>query len=622
MYEQVFNLNARPFTSAPYVKNYFPGQSIHDALTQTRICIERVSGPAVVIGATGTGKSLLLALLEQQYFNQLTVVNLSCAKLSERKELLQTVLFELGLPFRDMSEAELRLSLIEFLKSPERCPNGILLLIDEAHTLPAGALDEVQLMTNFVRNGESQVRLVMVGNHGLDDHLVDTRLESLNQRIACRCYLETMTSEETQKYITAHIARAGGSVAELFSNTATDTVHSRSGGCARLINQICDQAMVVAASIGSKQITDEIVEQAWSDIQCVPGTLDYTPNTTDALGAWQSVTSEESSIEVSTQFSDGSFGQEDELNPSELNQFGGSADESFVEISVAEQTLSLQNESNSNPDGGDSWAVFEVEPRDEQPQTDEFPIQEEAPVEQGFHATADLATPINALQSMETFVNPFDEPFVQEEAIVNDFVPQVAEQNLSSLHVSTAELNVLEELASERENSEANIDKPNEHREEIVVSDDSDLRLNPDELAKVEAIEREIERIENQAQAEQEILRVIPTGPDLEEPEGLAVQPIQIRPIVPVSQPAPPTPQNVENFPVEYSLGQTPDGQTETQDDKDMLIVSRGEQYLRAQIEDTGALPSVDPTQPSMPSTGSVTRMEYQELFEQLRKND
>ena len=112
MYEQVFNLNARPFTSAPYVKHYFPGESIHNALSQIKLCIERASGPSVVIGATGTGKSLLLAMLERQYYEELTVINLSCAKLTERKELLQTVLFELGLPFRDMAESELRLSLI------------------------------------------------------------------------------------------------------------------------------------------------------------------------------------------------------------------------------------------------------------------------------------------------------------------------------------------------------------------------------------------------------------------------------------------------------------------------------------------------------------------------------
>lgn len=621
MYEKVFNLNARPFTSAPYVKHYFPGESIHGALTQVKLCVERGSGPAVVIGATGTGKSLLLAMLEQQFFDVLTVVNLSCAKLTERKELLQTVLFELGLPFRDMSEAELRLSLIEYLKSADKCPNGILLLIDEAHTLPAGALDEVQLMTNFVRNGESQVRLVLAGNHGLDDHLVDTRLESMNQRISCRCYLETMNSDETQRYIAAHISRAGGIVSDLFGDCAMDTVHSRSGGCARLINQICDQAMIVAASVGSKKITDEIVEQAWSDIQCVPGTLDYKPNTTGALDEWQSVTSEDSSIEVSTQFSDETFG---------IAATSGSSEQHVESPEPLDPT--------NDTDADDSWMVFEVESEAEQNGITETPLGQEFEIQAVADFTEDAVgggipdenldqqAGINPLQSTETFVNPFDETFVQEETIVNDFVPQVAEHNLTSLNVSTEQLNVLEGIASELQKQETENGGQGQQQDEIVVSDESDLRLNPEELAKVEAIEREIERIESQAQTEQDVLRIIPTEDAIPEPQQLAIQPIAIQPTDAISQPIPQA-ASMANIPIEYSLGQTQPGQTGSPDDKDMLIVSRVEEYVSSQIEDANSdtqalLPVVDPTQPSMPSTGSVTRMEYQELFEQLRKND
>ena len=144
MYEQVFNLESRPFTSAPYVKHYFPADSIHSALSQVKLCIERYSGPAIVIGGTGTGKSMLLAMLEQHFFDRLTVVNLNCVKIVERNDLLQNILFELGLPFRGMDEGELRLSLVEYLKSDVKCPNGILLLVDQAHTLQSGALDELQ----------------------------------------------------------------------------------------------------------------------------------------------------------------------------------------------------------------------------------------------------------------------------------------------------------------------------------------------------------------------------------------------------------------------------------------------------------------------------------------------
>ncbi|MDC0284850.1 ATP-binding protein [Mariniblastus sp.] len=95
MYEQVFNFNARPFTAAPYVKHYFAGEAIQSALEQTRLNVDRGAGPVVVAGATGTGKTLLLAILEASYRDQVTVVNLACARLQERKDLLQSILHRL-----------------------------------------------------------------------------------------------------------------------------------------------------------------------------------------------------------------------------------------------------------------------------------------------------------------------------------------------------------------------------------------------------------------------------------------------------------------------------------------------------------------------------------------------
>ena len=77
MYEKVFHFNSRPFTATPFVKHFFPGDSIHQALAQAQSCIERASGPVLAIGGAGTGKSLLLAMLEDQYQSQFNVVNLA-----------------------------------------------------------------------------------------------------------------------------------------------------------------------------------------------------------------------------------------------------------------------------------------------------------------------------------------------------------------------------------------------------------------------------------------------------------------------------------------------------------------------------------------------------------------
>ena len=271
MYENVFQFSSRPFTTAPFVKHYFAAEAIHDSLGQARLCIDRASGPVVVVGSVGTGKSLLLAMLEEQYQSQFKVVTLGCSRLGSRQEFLQTFLFQLSLPFKGMSESEARLALIDFLKPGEQCPNGVLLLIDEAHTLGADLLDEIRLVTNFVRDGQPRVRLVMAGTNRLEDNLTDPKLESFNQRIAARCYLEKLNRDETSRYVIEHIDRVGGQGEQLFNPESLKTIHEVSDGCPRLINQVCDHSLILAGTRNESVITENLVREAWADVQSIPG---------------------------------------------------------------------------------------------------------------------------------------------------------------------------------------------------------------------------------------------------------------------------------------------------------------------------------------------------------------
>ena len=101
MYEQVFDFNSRPFTAAPYVKHYFAGEAIQSALEQTRLNVDRGAGPVVIVGATGTGKTLLLAVLEANYRDQVSVVNLACARLQDVKICSKVSFTSCQFPFRD-----------------------------------------------------------------------------------------------------------------------------------------------------------------------------------------------------------------------------------------------------------------------------------------------------------------------------------------------------------------------------------------------------------------------------------------------------------------------------------------------------------------------------------------
>ena len=311
MYEQCFNLTARPFTSTPFVEHYFASESMQQSLTSARLCIDRGNGPIIVVGEAGTGKSLLLAMLEDQYRAQFHVANLSHSSLGERRELLQSILFELSLPYKGMDEGELRLSLMDYLKPSTACPNGVLLLVDEADRMPVELLDEIRLITNFVSEGKPRVRLVMAGSQRLEDKLNDPKLVSFNQRLAARCYLSQMSKQETADYVTSHVDRAGGQGKQLFNAASLQAIHEVADGCPRYVNQVCDHAMILAATRGETTIDDQIVYEAWADVQSLPGMS--TPSSSMNQVAGSSVSEDLGSDESWTVIE---FGSLDDETPS------------------------------------------------------------------------------------------------------------------------------------------------------------------------------------------------------------------------------------------------------------------------------------------------------------------
>src|SRR5690349_809245 len=238
MYESYFRLTQRPFVPAPSAENYIPTGSLETARQTLVRCIERGEGPAIIVGPAGTGKSLLCHVVAKHCRARYQVALLSGARLGTRRALLQNILFELKLPYRDMDEGELRLSLIDHLEPRSSGPEGLLLLVDEAHTLPLRLIEEVRLLTNVVRDGQSRVRLVLAGGMALEERLSSPKLESFHQRIAARCYLQPMGREETIFYVQEQIHRCGASADNLFTPDAQAAIHTATDGTPRLINQV------------------------------------------------------------------------------------------------------------------------------------------------------------------------------------------------------------------------------------------------------------------------------------------------------------------------------------------------------------------------------------------------
>lgn len=477
MYEQVFNFNARPFTAAPYVKHYFAGEAIQNALEQTRLNVDRGAGPVIIVGATGTGKTLLLAILEAGYCEQVKVVNLACARLQERKDLLQSILHRLNLPFQGMSETELRFALMDYLEPNPNCVNGIVLLVDDAHGLSASLLDELGLITNFVSEGQPRVRLVLAGSHRLEENLNEAKLESLNQRIAARCYLENMSRSEASRYVVEHIARVGGDGEKLFPEEACRAIHEVTDGYPRLINQVADHALMLAATRGMSAITDDCIREAWADVQSIPATFQpelpakNEPGELSGNDNWsvlefgqlEDAESEDSGMAIFADETDSAAIQFSSMESSETVVERNGVDSFSEDLEPCEgDLLPMENDFMGTADDARVTQLeFEHAQILEQVERERMELYEaqelvtasstkrgNANASQGLTSNNDLEAmeievtsppPAGVNQSQEV-VDPFQEKFAEEEVLDDYFAPMVAQQNQASLSIRSVDL--------------------------------------------------------------------------------------------------------------------------------------------------------------------------------------
>ncbi|MEO8269328.1 MAG: AAA family ATPase, partial [Aureliella sp.] len=142
MHEELFHSPERPFRATPDTRFYYPHESVESARQTVVRAVLRAEGPVMVLGGAGLGKSLLGMLVADDLAARFDLVQLHAARLCSRRALLQSILFELRLPYRELSEGELRLSILARLEpSSDYAPDGVLIVVDEAHTLPVKLLD-------------------------------------------------------------------------------------------------------------------------------------------------------------------------------------------------------------------------------------------------------------------------------------------------------------------------------------------------------------------------------------------------------------------------------------------------------------------------------------------------
>lgn len=273
MYEKFFGLSKSPFSLVPDPDCVHLTTQHADAISGLTFGILARKGYLVLTAEPGLGKTTALRSLAQLLAEANIQSSVIFSPTLTASEFLEMALLNFG--FRDIpvSKAQRLKLLEEFLVRAEADGKTIALIVDEAHQLSPELLEEVRLLGNFESNDGKLLQIVLVGQNELNDRLNLPQLWQLKQRIAIRLSLQRLDREAVEQYIRFRWAKAGGDDPIPFSGTAVDGIASWSNGVPRVINVICDNALLIAYACTSRTIDLQTIREACEELSLPTATI-------------------------------------------------------------------------------------------------------------------------------------------------------------------------------------------------------------------------------------------------------------------------------------------------------------------------------------------------------------
>ena len=271
MYKQFFGLTRNPFEISPDPFFYHPTPRHNEALANLHYGVGRRKGFIVITGEVGTGKTLLVRCLLAELRKNNIAFGYVFNPLLTSVEFFQYIMADLGLPYAGRSKTEMLLDLNRFLI--QRHARGLItaLVIDEAQSLRPDLLEEIRLLTNLETSQQKLLQIVLMGQPELEMQLDSAELRQLKQRVALRCQLLPLDQEQTRAYVLGRLERAGAPAeSSLFSEESLAQVFEFSRGIPRIINNLCENALVSAFARQQRVISGDIIAEIAADFRLVP----------------------------------------------------------------------------------------------------------------------------------------------------------------------------------------------------------------------------------------------------------------------------------------------------------------------------------------------------------------
>jgi general secretion pathway protein A len=266
MYAQYFGLSERPFSLAPDPRYLYLSDVHREALAHLLYGLGEGGSFVVLTGEVGTGKTTVCRALLEQLPAEVDVAMIFNPRLTS-VELLGLVCDELQIqyPGGTTSLKVLVDALSRALLDAHARGRRTVLIIDEAQNLTTRVLEEIRLLTNLETTKEKLLQVILIGQPELADHLARPNLRQLAQRVTARYHLRPFTEEETHRYV-QHRMEIAGQRQPIFTRLSVRTAHRVSRGIPRLLNTICDRALLGAYATGQTRVKEKVVRRAAKEV--------------------------------------------------------------------------------------------------------------------------------------------------------------------------------------------------------------------------------------------------------------------------------------------------------------------------------------------------------------------